>query len=183
MRTVLLLMFGTGLRLCEVARLTVEDVDLAEGVLTVQQSKFNKSRLVPLGRSVHSLLLDYGKRRWCNETASHSRSLFFRSGVGGIFNPRYFRQNFETLRDYVGLRKQTGQRPRVHDLRHSFAVNTLTSWYKNGADVQRLLPQLSTYLGHVNLSSTQIYLTMTAELLEQANSRFEKYVFTGAGHE
>jgi integrase/recombinase XerD len=184
MRTVLLLMFGTGLRLCEVAQLTVEDVDLAEGVLTIQQSQFNKSRLVPLGPSAHSLLIEYVKRRWCNDTVSHGRYLFFRSGLGGPFNPRYFRQNFETLRDYVGLRNtQTGQRPRVHDLRHSFAVNTLTSWYKNGADVQRLLPQLSTYLGHVNLSSTQVYLTMTAELLEQANSRFEKYVFSGAAYE
>jgi len=62
-------------------------------------------------------------------------------------------------------------------------VNTLTSWYKNGADAQRLLPQLSTYLGRVNLSSTQVYLTMTAELLEQANSRFEKYVFSGVAYE
>lgn len=66
--------------------------------------------------------------------------------------------------------------PRVHDLKHSFAVHRVTEWYRQNADVQRLLPALSTYLGHVDLKSTQRYLTMSPELLEQANRRFERYV-------
>ena len=67
------------------------------------------------------------------------------------------------------------QQPRLHDLRHSFAVHRLISWYRDGADVQRLLPKLSTYLGHVHISGTQRYLTLTPELLRQASLRFERY--------
>ena len=77
-------------------------------------------------------------------------------------------------------RHKSSYQPRVHDLRHSFAVHRLTEWYRQNVDVQRLLPALSTYLGHVELGSTQRYLTMTPELLEQANRRFERYVCGGA---
>jgi site-specific recombinase XerD len=72
--------------------------------------------------------------------------------------------------------------PRLHDLRHSFAVHRLVSWYRQGADVQRLLPQLSTYLGHVHVASTQHYLTMTPELLQEASLRFELYAMGGPNH-
>ena len=70
--------------------------------------------------------------------------------------------------------------PRLHDLRHSFAVHRLTDWYRQGADVQRLLPVLSTYLGHTDLAGTQVYLSMTPELLQQASSRFERYASGGS---
>ena len=73
--------------------------------------------------------------------------------------------------------------PRLHDLRHCFALYRLTSWYQQGADVQKLLPQLATYLGHVKLAATQVYLTMTPELLHEASVRFEKYAFQEVCHE
>jgi site-specific recombinase XerD len=77
----------------------------------------------------------------------------------------------------VGIRRtdESQQQPRIHDLRHTFAVHRLTSWYQQGADVQRLLHQLSVYLGHVNLRGTQVYLSMTPELLREASQRFERY--------
>jgi integrase/recombinase XerD len=84
---------------------------------------------------------------------------------------------FEQLREYVGVRRADGGRyqPRLHDLRHTFAVHRLTAWYRQGADVQRLIYHLSIYLGHARLSHTQVYLTMTPELLQRAGTLFEQY--------
>jgi site-specific recombinase XerD len=75
------------------------------------------------------------------------------------------------------------RRPRLHDLRHTFAVHRLTAWYQQGADVQRLLLQLSVYLGHADLSSTQVYLSMTPELLQEAGTRFERYTLPENNHD
>ena len=88
---------------------------------------------------------------------------------------------FRGLREYAGIYRTDGARyqPRLHDLRHAAAVNRLIAWYRADADVQKLLPKLSTYLGHVNLCSTQKYLTMTPELLQEASIRFEKYALKG----
>ena len=87
------------------------------------------------------------------------------------------------MRRHAGVRNVEGARyqPRLHDIRHTFAIKRLASWYRQGADVQRLLPVLSTYLGHVNLAGTQVYLTMTPELLREASLRFERYAETGIG--
>ena len=84
---------------------------------------------------------------------------------------------FDALRRIAGVHGTAGGRliPRLHDLRHSFAVHTLTAWYRQGADVQRLLPVLSTYLGHSDLEGTKVYLSMTPELLQQASLRFARY--------
>ena len=92
---------------------------------------------------------------------------------------------FRRLRRHVGVYRSDGARyqPRLHDMRHSFAINRLTSWYREGADVQKLLPQLATYLGHVKLSATQVYLTMTPELLREASLRFERYAFREVHHD
>jgi site-specific recombinase XerD len=89
------------------------------------------------------------------------------------------------VREHAGVSRDDGARyqPRLHDMRHSFAVHRLTSWYQQGADVQKLLPQLATYLGHVNIAATQVYLTMTPELLHEASVRFEKYAFQEVCHE
>jgi integrase len=86
--------------------------------------------------------------------------------------------------DRAGIRRADGRRfqPRLHDLRHTFAVHRLTSWYQQKADVQRLLPQLSTYLGHTSLSCTQVYLSMTPELLREASACFEHYAREGHRH-
>jgi integrase/recombinase XerD len=84
---------------------------------------------------------------------------------------------FKLLREYAGVRRSDGGRyqPRLHDLRHTFAVHRLTAWYRQGADVQRLIHHLSVYLGHAHLVDTQVYLTMTPELLQQAGTRFERW--------
>ena len=89
---------------------------------------------------------------------------------------------FRRLCEQAGIRRIRRRRryqPRLHDLRHTFAVHRLTSWYRQGADVQKLLPSLSVYLGHAHLSATQVYLSMTPELLEEANARFERYAEKG----
>ncbi len=94
-------------------------------------------------------------------------------------------QAFTRLRRYAGVGRADGARyqPRLHDMRHSFAVHRLTSWYRQGADVQKLLPQLATYLGHVSIAATQVYLTMTPELLHAASVRFEQYAFKEVHHD
>ncbi len=88
---------------------------------------------------------------------------------------------FKKLRMHVGIRRTDGasEQPRLHDLRHTFAVHRLLAWYRSNANVQDLLPSLSTHLGHLNLSSTERYLTMTPELLTEASLRFEKYMLEG----
>ena len=88
---------------------------------------------------------------------------------------------FRILCNSEGIRRDDGacHQPRLHDLRHTFAVHRLTSWYQQGADVQKLLPHLSTYLGHVDIQSTQVYLTMTPELLDEAGKRFAQYAAEG----
>lgn len=92
---------------------------------------------------------------------------------------------FCRLRESAGVHRHDGARyqPRLHDLRHGFAVHRLVSWYRQGADVQRLLPQLATYLGHVHVAATQRYLTMTPELLHEASLRFERYAMAGGNHD
>jgi len=92
---------------------------------------------------------------------------------------------FVRLRAITGVARKDGTRyqPRLHDLRYAMAVHRLVAWYREGADVQRLLPQLATYLGHVDVAATQRYLTMTPELLLEASRRFERYAQPGVGHE
>ena len=96
--------------------------------------------------------------------------------------PTIAERTFKRLRKMCGVRRPDtfSFQPRIHDLRHTFAVHRVTEWYRQGADVQKLLPALSTYLGHVSLESTQRYLTITPELLQQANNRFERYATGGA---
>ena len=92
---------------------------------------------------------------------------------------------FRRVREQAGIRRADGAsyQPRLHDLRHTFAVHRLTSWYRQGADVQKLLPQLSVYLGHAHLVSTQVYLSMTPELLAEASGRFERYAGKEGGRD
>lgn len=178
LRTLLLLLYGTGMRVGEALRLRLEDVDLDNSILTVRGTKFYKSRLVPLGKDVVRLLRQYmatpGRRNQHYQPVFQSR---LRRAIGHQGVEYSFRRlcNLASVR-----RNDAGSRqPRLHDLRHSFAVHRLTEWYRNGADVQTLLPALSTYLGHIDLRSTQCYLTMTPELLGEANRRFQDYVYGG----
>jgi site-specific recombinase XerD len=120
-------------------------------------------------------LQKYSKEKTAAAATSQERP-FFTSRTGLRLKQSTFTSHFRRLCDNASIRRDDASfQPRLHDLRHTFAVHRLTSWYQQGADVQRLLPKLSVYLGHVNISGTQAYLSMTPELLKAAGNRFEQY--------
>jgi integrase/recombinase XerD len=185
LRAILILLYGAGLRVSEALGLTLADVDLAAALLIIRETKFHKTRLVPLGADLHQVLAQYAARR---TEAGHSQSAtapFFVLRRGGQVQRPLVEWRFKGLREYTDVKRVDGAhyQPRLHDLRHSFAVHRLVSWYQQGADVQKLLPQLSTYLGHVHLTDTQVYLTMTPELLGEALTRFERYALQEESHD
>lgn len=182
-RVLLLLLYGAGLRIGEALNLTRGDVDCRAGMLLIRETKFYKSRHLPLGPTLVGLLTDHAARA-PRGPASDAAMPFFTTARGAPIKQAMARLNFCHLRTRADVQGRAGalSAPRLHDLRHSFAVNRLLAWYREGADVQRLLPHLSTYLGHRRIESTQRYLTMTPELLEQASGRFERYATAEASH-
>jgi site-specific recombinase XerD len=175
-RMLILILYGAGLRISEALSLTLGDVDLNGGILTVRESKFYKTRLVPIGPDLIPVLASYAARRTREHPAKPDTRLFV-SRTGTLVTRQTAENTFARLRVRAGVLRRDGSRyqPRLHDLRHSFAVHRVVSWYRQGADVQRLLPKLATYLGHVNIAATQRYLTMTPELLQEASRLFENY--------
>ncbi len=182
LHTLVLLLYGAGLRLCEAINLDRADVDADHAVLTIRQTKFGKTRLVPLGSQLGGALAQYAAR---GPKRAAPEAPFFTTPTGARLKQRTVQGCFRRVCDQAGIRRSDGGRfqPRLHDLRHTFAVHRLTSWYQQGADVQRLLPQLSTYLGHSSLSCTQVYLSMTPELLQEASVCFEHYTTGGSRHD
>ncbi|RJQ81290.1 MAG: integrase [Desulfobacteraceae bacterium] len=180
-QTLLLLLYGTGLRPSEALRLSLADVDLAEALITIRDSKFFTSRLVPTGASLNQNLLRYAAHRHQAGYPQNDTSPFFVKRNGQRISISNIDKAFQRIRQEARVSRVDGARyqPRLHDLRHTYAVHRLTSWYQEGKDVQRLLPQLSTYLGHRYLAATSVYLTMTPELLNQASQRFEIYALKG----
>lgn len=179
LRALLLLLYGAGLRFGEAQRLTVDDVDLQDAVLTIRDTKFHKNRLVPVGSQL-ALRAYAAKRRSLPEGTA-----FLANRDGTPLVKGTVRYAFARLLEAAGIhhdKNDLRQPPCFHSLRHTAAVNRLSSWYRQGADVQRLLPALSTWLGHAHLDGTQVYLSMTPELLHQASVRFERYV-DGGDHE
>lgn len=176
MRAMLLLFYGAGLRRQEVLELPRSEVDLPNSLLTIRKAKFFKSRLVPISADLTSILGDY--ETWRNATYVENQSPFFFIGRDGEGIPWWtLFHSFDRIRKCAGVQRSDGGRyqPRVHDLRHTFAVHRLTEWYRQGADVQRLIYHLSVYLGHRDLAESQVYLTMTPELLKEAGLLFERY--------
>jgi site-specific recombinase XerD len=180
-RTLLLLLYGAGLRFGEATRLTLADVDLTEAVLTIRATKFYKSRLAPVGPQLAEVLKAYMPWRLRGNLERGQDSYLLANRDGTRLAKSTVQEAFADLRRIAGIHGAAGGRqiPRLHDLRHSFAVHTVTAWYRQGADVQRLLPVLSTYLGHADLEGTKVYLSMTPELLQQASLRFACYVGGG----
>jgi integrase len=170
--TLIGLLMVSGLRTGEACRLDRTDVDLDDGVLTVQDSKFGKSRQVSLHATTVAALHHYGQ--WRDELCGVPRTLaFFISTRGSRLDPN-ISKTFAVLVDAAGISVPAGKRrPRLHDLRHSFTTATLLDWYRDGVDVQARLPQLSTYLGHADPKSTYWYLTGSPELLALAVARLE----------
>ncbi len=155
----------SGLRISEALNLTVADIDLNEGVLTIRGAKFGKSRLVPLHYSTQQVLADYLSRRE-QFLAGRSASYLFITGRGNRLDGGDVHRTFYALSRQIGLRGPTASHgPRLHDFRHRFAVEILLQWYRKGEDVERRLPLLSTYLGHVHPSDTYWYLSLCPELM------------------
>ena len=176
LRTLLLLLYGAGLRIGEALALTMGDVDLSQAYLRIRETKFFKSRLVPLGKDLSRLMTEYTIRGHGYHMVP-TKAPFFCFRDGSPLSQSAVRSAFRRLRSHAGVRREGGPRrqPRLHDLRHTSAVHRIIAWYRSGADLQKLLPKLAIYLGHVELSATQHYLTMTPELLRQASLRFEHY--------
>jgi len=182
-RTLLLLLYGTGLRISEALGLDMADVDLEAKLLRIRETKFYKTRLVPTGPDLTRILATYASQRDKHlPTTPDAAFLVTRQGTRP--SRAGAESVFKQLREVAQVRRDDGCRyqPRLHDLRHAFAVTRLIRWYRDGADVQRLLPQLATYLGHVHIGGTQRYLGMTPELLRHASVRFERYAMGGDDH-
>ena len=185
LRPLLLLLYGAGLRISEALALTLADVDLSANVLTIRESKFYKTRLVPIGPRLTAVLRTYADDRHRQGHVKDPAHPFFVTRTDTAVTRGMAESAFVRLRSIADIAREDGARyqPRLHDLRHTMAVHRLVAWYREGADVQRLLPQLATYLGHVDVAATQRYLTMTPELLEQASRRFERYTQPEVSHE
>jgi integrase/recombinase XerD len=164
----------TGLRISEVLGLQRQDVNLQQGLLTIRGAKFGKSRLVPLYHSTRGVLEQYAKHRdaeFDHPVATH----FLLSERGKALPASTVRETFRQLSARIGLRgskDRTG--PRLHDLRHRFATETLLRWYRSGEDIERRLPALSAFLGHSRISDTYWYISASPELMGEAARRLEQ---------
>jgi integrase/recombinase XerD len=179
-RTLLLLLYGTGLRIGEAIRLQHRDVNFQGRIISIRKTKFYKSRLVPIGADLADVLQDYFWKEWKRPCAT-PKSPFFATYDGRPVTHLTAELAFKRIRYEAGVNRTDGfyYQPRLHDFRHTFAVRRLISWYQEGKNVQRLLPHLATYLGHVGIRETSRYLTMTRELLTEAGQRFERYASQG----
>jgi integrase len=172
--TALQVLYLTGLRAGELLKLTREDVDLSTAVLRVRDTKFGKSRLVPLTPDLGARLEEYDV-----EVARHvdywpPDAPFFPNRAGHAYSVTALRAAFRQVLEVAGVALVAGgRRLRLHDLRHSFAVLRLLLWYEHGADLDAKLPLLATYLGHVGLASSQRYLQLTQELATEVARRHQ----------
>lgn len=166
------LLYTTGMRVGEAIRLQRADVDWRLGILTIHQTKFNKSRQIPLHPSTLAALREYAGCRDAAVPCPRDAN-FLVSLAGTQLHYKNVHLTFIRLLRATALNAQWPERPRLHDLRHSFAIRTLVQWQRQGLDVEARLPALSTYLGHANPSSTYWYLQATSEMLAPAVQRLE----------
>lgn len=170
------LCYGLGLRSGEACGLRLGDVDFKHDLLVVRGGKFDKSRLVPFGPRIAEILRQQVRRRQDAGALTDASAPLFSFNGRACVHPGTASQTFHHLVATLDLPLRDGvSPPRLHDLRHSFAVGCLLRWYREGVDPSTRLHQLSTFLGHVDPSSTSVYLQMTSELLEEANRRFELF--------
>lgn len=166
----------TGMRVGEVVALNDHDVDLNQGLLTVRQSKFNKMRLIPVHLSTQQQLRTYARFR-DKLVPVRATDRFFVSGRGTGLNYCIVRHAFIRLSRHIGLRAPGDRHgPRLHDLRHTFAVRTLIHWYRSGIAPEQRLPLLSAYLGHTKVSDTYWYLTAIPELMDAVITRLDHFL-------
>jgi site-specific recombinase XerD len=176
-RMLLILLYGSGLRIGEALNLTLCDVDVIQRIITVRDTKFFKTRIVPIGPKLAGALAVYIQRRRQLPLPSGEDSRLFTTKTGRGWPYSHVIALFQKVRRAAAIGNVTGESrpPRIHDLRHTAAVHRVVAWYRTGRDVQRLLPRLAIYLGHIDIKSTQRYLHMTTDLLQEASQRFAKY--------
>lgn len=174
LRLALVLFYTTGVRRGELLRLIVGDYDPAARTLLIRESKFHKSRVLPLSPDGASHVEAYLRaRRTLRQPVSRESPLLGSPYCGGKpYTENGLREGINLLLSTAGIRTAAGRLPRLHDFRHTFAVHSLMRWYQAGADVQAKLPFLATYMGHVSIVSTQYYLHFVDQLAGLASSRF-----------
>ncbi|MBM3298628.1 MAG: tyrosine-type recombinase/integrase [Deltaproteobacteria bacterium] len=170
-RTLLGLLYSTGVRIGEALALNRKDFQEAEQRLYIAQGKFRKARWVPLSTSTSRALQQYLHKRLKIKPCSPDSPLFLNQRSRRL-TPCTINQTFHYLLRQCGISHNKLTGPRIHDLRHTFAVERLLAWYRDGQDVNARLPWLSTYMGHVDVHSTQVYLQATPELIVQVDQRF-----------
>lgn len=178
-RTLFGLIASVGLRLSEALKLRLEDVDLEASTITVRQTKFHKSRCLPIRASVVRALTEYRcTRDLHNDTDSGAP--FFVSSTGGFLPKRTVENVFERMRPKLRWQARGSHaNPRIHDLRHTMAVRRVQLWHETGVPIDHAMFWLCTYLGHAKITDTYWYLTSVPELMEIVGAQFERFVLTG----
>jgi site-specific recombinase XerD len=171
LETLIFLVYACGLRRNEALKLKIKDVDFAGKTLTLWNTKFHKERLVPFSPAVAQKLENYLSIRVTRFKPANMEAPFF-CHAGKKFGGKAIDTHFRQILLNLGLAKPK-KGPRLHDLRHAFAVHRLYKWYQDGCNIQNKLPLLSTYMGHVSIVHTQVYLTITTALLREADRRFQ----------
>lgn len=176
-RTMLVLAYCAGLRIGELVRLNLGDVDLEERAIEIRGTKFFKSRRLPLSDTVASTLRSYlDARGRAGAPTEPSAGLFWHQQRAGRYSQVMAGKLLIRVFRRAGIKPGKGKvGPRIHDLRHTFVCHRMLAWYREGVNPQSRLPFLSTYLGHKDINSTLIYLTITQELLQHASERFHRY--------
>ena len=176
-RLAILLLFTTGIRRGELLNLTIGDYDRRESTLHIRQTKFYKSRLLPINSGIADEIDHYLRTRSQRKlSVSPDTALIWNSSWGGgAYSGTSLRRSLQPLLQKCRIATAKGKPPRIHDLRHSFAVNALLRWYRAGADVEAKLPLLATYLGHGSAVSTHYYLHFIEPLRTAASERFAKH--------
>ena len=176
-RLALILLFTTGIRLGELLRLTLSDYDVGNVTLLIRESKFHKSRLLPLNGSIANEINRYLHARAERELPLSADTALISNAIKGgrVYSARQLRDCMRYLLQQCSIFTSKGPLPRIHDARHSFAVNALLRWYRQGADVGAKLPLLATYMGHVSIVSTHYYLHWIEPLRTAAGERFARH--------
>lgn len=183
-RIAIVLLYTAGLRRGELARLILSDYDASEQTLLVRRSKFHKSRLVALSSSTAGEMERYLRARHCLPHSIDAPLLVSNHGGIKAYTAEGLADAIRSLFRTAGIRTPDGRFPRVHDLRHTYAVHTLLRWYRAGVDVQAKLPALATAMGHVSIASTAYYLALLEPVADAASARFARHcrqIFAASG--
>jgi integrase len=176
------LLWVTGMRIGEVVNLKIEDIDTNQGIIYVRQTKFFKSRIIPLSASTNQALIKYKQQRFNYGYSEMTGTHFFYNYRGKPCIVATTPRTIKELMVKAGIKTIQGKTPRVYDIRHSFATRWLTDFYQAGKDPTAYLATLATYMGHANISNTQVYLHPSIELLNIASNKVQTYILSRGEH-